>query len=115
MRNCCSIPGKDKRFLLFSEMFRAALWHTQPFVPWVPGLLSPRLSSSSVMLTTHLHLVLKLRMSGAIPPFTHMPSWYAEGKLYLGESRKDGLKVNMCKFSCQHKGVYWYGSTVQYT
>ena len=32
---------------------------------------------------THLHLVLRLRMSGAIPPFPHMLPWHAQGWLYL--------------------------------
>jgi len=30
-------------------------------------------------LTTHLHLVLKLRMCGAIPPFFPVPSWCEQG------------------------------------
>jgi hypothetical protein len=30
-----------------------------------------------------LHLVLTLRMSGAVPPHPHMPSWHAQGQLYL--------------------------------
>jgi hypothetical protein len=34
-------------------------------------------------LTTHLHLVLKLRISGAIPPFPHKASWCAIGILNL--------------------------------
>jgi hypothetical protein len=42
--------------------------------------------------------MLKLRMSGAIPPFTHMPSWYALGKPYLRwvkESRPWGKHVQI--------------------
>jgi len=59
---------------LSSELFNATLRHNQPSVQWVPMPLSPRLSGGGVMLTTHLHPMLKLRMIGAIPPFTHMPS-----------------------------------------
>jgi len=32
---------------------------------------------------THLHLVLRLRMSRAIPPLPHMLPWYTQGWLYL--------------------------------
>jgi len=32
-------------------------------------------SGRDVSLTTYLELMPKLRMSGAIPPFSHMPSW----------------------------------------
>jgi len=83
MQICCSVPGKDNRNFLSSEVFIATLRHNQPSIQWVPVLLSPRLSGGGVMLTTHLQPMLKLRMSRAMPPFTHMPSWYAVGKLYL--------------------------------
>jgi hypothetical protein len=83
MRICCFVPGKDKRIFLSSFVFSATVQHYQPSVQWIPVPLSPRLSGGGVMLTTHLHPMLKLRMSGAIPPFTHMPSWYALGKPYL--------------------------------
>jgi hypothetical protein len=32
---------------------------------------------------THLHLVLRLRMSGAIPPLPHMLPWHTQGWLYI--------------------------------
>ena len=35
------------------------------------------------MFTTHLHLVLMLRMSGAIPLLLYMPLWCEQGKLLL--------------------------------
>jgi hypothetical protein len=38
---------------------------------------------SGVRLTSHLHLVPKLRMSGATPPVCHMAEWRALGLLYL--------------------------------
>lgn len=34
-------------------------------------------------LTTHLHLVSRLRMGGAIPPLPYTPLWRASGKFYL--------------------------------
>ena len=30
---------------------------------------------------THLLLVLRIRMDGAIPPVLHTPSWYVQGNL----------------------------------
>jgi hypothetical protein len=38
-------------------------------------------------LTTHLRLMLRLRMSGAIPSFLFMPLWHAQGPLYLHFSK----------------------------
>jgi len=34
------------------------------------------------VVTTHLHLAPRLRMSGPITPFPHMPSWRAQGQMY---------------------------------
>jgi hypothetical protein len=41
---------------------------TQPPFQWVPGALSLGVSGRGVKLTTHFHLVPRLRVSGAIPP-----------------------------------------------
>jgi len=35
------------------------------------------------MLTPHLHLALRLRVSGAIPLLLSIPSWHEQGQLYL--------------------------------
>jgi hypothetical protein len=43
-------------------------------------------SGQRVKLTTSLHLAPRLRMSGATSPCPHMPSWHAEGQLYLHSS-----------------------------
>jgi hypothetical protein len=48
---------------LFTTASRTALGSSQPPIQWVLGALS-----LSVKLTTHLYLVPRLRMSGAIPP-----------------------------------------------
>jgi len=47
-----------------------ALGTTQLLIQWVPeaGCLSSGLSGRGVKLTTHLHLVPRLRLRGAIPP-----------------------------------------------
>lgn len=41
-----------------------------------------RSSGRGLKVTTHLHLVTKLQMSGTILPFPHAPSWRAQGPLY---------------------------------
>jgi len=58
--------------LLALAVSRPALGPTQPPIQWVPGILSRGYSGRGVKLTTHLHLVLRLRMRGAIPPLPHM-------------------------------------------
>ena len=62
--------GRVKRyFFLFSKMSRPALGPTQLLIQWVIGFFCPRGGGSSrgMMLATHLHLVSRLRMSGANP------------------------------------------------
>ena len=47
------------------------------------GLFLGRLSGRGVMLTTHLHLVPRLRMSGAVPLLSYTPSRLRQGQIYL--------------------------------
>jgi hypothetical protein len=55
--------------VLFSAASRPILGPNQPSVQWVPpGLFPWGLNFRGVKLTTHLNLVPRLRMSGAIPP-----------------------------------------------
>ena len=44
-----------------------ALGPSKPSVEWVVGTVSPGVKHRGVKVTTHLHVVLKLRMRGAIP------------------------------------------------
>jgi hypothetical protein len=59
-----SIPGRSKMFLC-STAFRPDPGPTQPTMQWVSGVLSP-----GVKLTTHLHLVRRLRM---VELYLHFP------------------------------------------
>jgi hypothetical protein len=52
----------------FTTASRTALGPTQPPIQWVPGALSLGVKRPGVKLTTHLHLVPRSRMRGAIPP-----------------------------------------------
>jgi hypothetical protein len=46
--------------------------------------LSPlRASYKGIKLTSHLHPVPWVRMSGSTPPICHMPSWYEQGQFYF--------------------------------
>jgi hypothetical protein len=59
-------PGFDSRqrkeILLYFTASRPALGPTQPPIQWVPESLYPGSSGRGVKLTTHLHLVLILRI-----------------------------------------------------
>jgi hypothetical protein len=57
-----------KVFILFATACTPASGPTHPLVQWLPGALS---SDRSVKLTTHLLLLLILRMREAICPLAH--------------------------------------------
>jgi hypothetical protein len=78
------IQGSDPcraEYLLVLKMSRPAPGPTCP-IRWVAEALSWGLSGQGVRLITHLNLVRRLRMSGAIPLLTFMPSCLVEGQLH---------------------------------
>jgi len=50
-------------------------------------------SDQSMKQTTHSHLVLTLRMYGAIPPLPHIPLWHAQRQLHLSHAARTILTV----------------------
>jgi len=74
----CNRP--DETFLFF-EASILPLGYNQPLIKWVMKTFSPGSSGQGTKLTTHLHLVTMLRMSGA--PLPHMTSWHTQRQLYL--------------------------------
>jgi hypothetical protein len=74
--------------VLFTTRSRPALGPTQPPIQWVLGALSLGIKRPGVKLTTHLHLVLRSRMPGAVPPLPQyaIMTWCSvktQGQLYL--------------------------------
>jgi hypothetical protein len=65
-----SIPGGSGDLFIFATaVSRPAVGSTQPHIHWVPGSLYPGINRTGMKLTTHLHLVSKMRMFGTMPPF----------------------------------------------
>jgi hypothetical protein len=56
------------------------------------------------MVTTHLHLAPRLRMSEAIPVLTHPHSWHGQGQLYAFNG--DRLSVRLNRLSSFHTIPY---------
>jgi hypothetical protein len=66
-----SIPGGAVMEVFLTTAFRSKLRPTQSPYQWVLEVLSPRISGRDVKLTTHLHLMSRLRKRGAILLFPH--------------------------------------------
>lgn len=66
---------------LFFEASILPLGYNQPPTKRVMKTLSPGSSGQATRLTTHLHLLTRLRMSGA--PLPHVTSWHTQRQLYL--------------------------------
>jgi hypothetical protein len=68
---------------------RPATW----LIPWIKGNMYRvvKYSGRGVRLTTHLHPVPMLRMSGAILLFAHTPSRLAQGQLQIYHTHVQGI------------------------
>jgi hypothetical protein len=58
-------------------------WTTQTPIPKVMDAFPPEVIGLVTKLTTHFHVLRRLRMSGAIPLLPGMNSLFAKGHLYL--------------------------------
>jgi hypothetical protein len=68
--------GLPKESSLFSDLWLRSFSNYKVFnLPKITGLTPWWLSGRVIKLTTHLHLVLRLRMSGAILPIPFAISW----------------------------------------
>jgi len=63
-------------------MFRLAVGSTHPLIQLVPGVFPRGWSGQGMTLATHLHAVLRLRMSGAVSPLHFVLLWCAQGHLW---------------------------------
>jgi hypothetical protein len=73
---------EGQEIFLSSKSCRVALGTTQFHFYWVPWII-PRLKVAGHDVDHSLHLVPSLRMSGAILPLPHIPSWHGQGQLHL--------------------------------
>ena len=78
-RNLYSIPVRNN---IFSVLRNVQTGSGNYPASYERRLLFPGRSDRSVKLITHLHLVLRLRMTGGIPLLRHMPSWRAQVQPY---------------------------------
>jgi hypothetical protein len=115
-----SNPGRDKAFLL-SKTSRPALGTIQP-IQWAQGVLSWKWSGRGVKLAVHLHLVPRLRISGAIPTVplyalmacarTTLPFYLYLFRLFRQRNQDNVLRFHLCQFSVRnHPNLTRYNLT----
>lgn len=73
-----SLPESDERLISYAKRPDRIWGLSQPHFQWIPCDLS-----LGVRLISHLHLVLRLRISGALLSFPHTPLWRAQGLRFL--------------------------------
>jgi hypothetical protein len=95
----CLGYGLDNRIIVFrlpaETVFRPPLRHTQLPIQYQGAFLWEK-SNRCVKRVIHLHLVPRLRMSGAILPLPHIPSRCVWEQLYIYSSDWVTLSVNNC-------------------
>jgi hypothetical protein len=62
---------EGQRVFLSATASSPALEPTQPHIKWIPGVKRPGREA------THLNLVLRLSVHGAIPPLPNASSWHS--------------------------------------
>lgn len=72
-----------KDFLLLQSIQTSSGTHQDSYSMGPGDFFLGRGAAGIIELTTHLHLVLKLRITGAAPPPLLMTSWHVLGQLYL--------------------------------
>jgi hypothetical protein len=75
--NCGWVPNMGR----FFSSPKHWLWFwgpTQPDIQWIPSSVG-----WGLMVTSCLHLVLRLRMNGVLLPLLHLLSWHLQRWLYL--------------------------------
>lgn len=89
------IPEEEKDISLLQNI-RPALGSNQLPIQEVPCILPLSKSSQGMKLTTHPHVVPRLRMSGITPPLPCVPSWSAKGQLFLSITFVGLIKLWFC-------------------
>lgn len=95
---------------------------THPPIPVGTRILPHRLGVQGLRLTTHLHLVPRLRISAAVTPFFFNPSCCVQGTLYLVNfmlfvtcTVDDQFTIiNQENAQCSFLGIYTVSTFVKY-
>jgi hypothetical protein len=109
-RTLGSIPGKGRR-VLFSPL--SPVGH----IRWVLAALTAGgrgvKAAGVVKLTTHLHVVPRLRMSRAIPPLPYTPSSLSHVWRYILPFPDPGLTLNILRDSAFHSILVFHNGELQ--
>ena len=88
LRNHDAHPSKGKRIFLLQSIESCSRDGSISYSVSNGESFYRNTSGQSTKQTTHSHLVLTLRMYGAIPPLPHMPLWHAQRQLYLSHAAR---------------------------
>ena len=106
-----SNSGRDKKFFFFKTS-RPALQPIRPPIQWVPEFFLGVKVTTSMKLTTHLHLVARLKMSGSVLHLYDRPSWHGQENLYLLQTENCNIRTDESFNHTQIKMQKWWKMNV---
>jgi hypothetical protein len=75
-------PAMVTAFSVLLSDHADSVWHTHPSIPWEKAVLSPEVKRPEHEMTTHLRLMISLKVILSMPLFPNMPLRTARGQFY---------------------------------
>jgi len=111
LRNHDASPSKGKRIFLLQSIESCSRAGSTSYSVSNGESFYSNTSGQSMKQTTHSHLVLTLRMYGAIPPLPHIPLWHAQRQLDLSHAARTILTQFYIIWAIHYNSKYKHVTT----